>query len=151
MDSSKTDRPERRTTLVTRELSREDLNSKLDQLSFGTKCAEEDWAAFRDVVYNTAIAHLDQNTRKHQDWLDDNDEDIQILLDEKCEAFRSLQQNTTTASKKAVYNSIKSKVNAKIREMQDSWLSRKADEIQKYTDSNNSKHFYDALKTTYGP
>ncbi|KAJ1115074.1 hypothetical protein NDU88_003302 [Pleurodeles waltl] len=35
--------------------------------------------------------------------------------------------------------------------MQDSWLSRKADEIQKYTDSNNSKCFFDALKTIYRP
>ncbi|KAJ1119173.1 hypothetical protein NDU88_007359 [Pleurodeles waltl] len=52
-------------------------------------------------------------------------------------------------SKKAAYNSIKSKVQAKLREMQDSWLSRKADEIQKYAD-NNSKRFSDSLKTIYG-
>ncbi|KAJ1104385.1 hypothetical protein NDU88_001797 [Pleurodeles waltl] len=45
----------------------EDLDSKLNQLSFGTNGVEEDWAAFRDVVYNTAITHLDQNTHKHQD------------------------------------------------------------------------------------
>ncbi|KAJ1178653.1 hypothetical protein NDU88_003895 [Pleurodeles waltl] len=114
----------------------EDLNSKLDQLSFGTNGAEEEWAAFRDVVHNTTIAHLDQNTRKHQDWFDNNDEDIQKLLDEKREAFRSLQQDTTSASKKTAYNTIKSKVQAKLREMQDSWLSRKANEIQKHTDSN---------------
>ncbi|KAJ1104860.1 hypothetical protein NDU88_002269 [Pleurodeles waltl] len=127
----------------------EDLNSKLGHL-IGTKSTEEDWAAFRDVVDNIAIAHLDQNTHKHQDWFEDNDEDIQKLLDEKCEAFRSHQQDTTSASKKAAYNSIKSKVQAKLREMQDFWLSRKADQIQKYADSNNSKHFYDALKTIYG-
>ena len=35
--------------------------------------------------------------------------------------------------------------------MQDSWLSTKADEIQKYADSNHSKRFYDALKTIYVP
>ncbi|KAJ1132651.1 hypothetical protein NDU88_010958 [Pleurodeles waltl] len=128
---------------------REDLDSKLDQLSFDTNDAEEDWAAFRDVVYNTAIAHLDQNTRKYQDRLDDNDEDIQKLLDEKREAFRFLQQDTRSASKKAAYNSIKSKDQAKLTEMQDSWLSGKADEIQKYANSNNSKHFYDALKSIY--
>ncbi|KAJ1201863.1 hypothetical protein NDU88_005667 [Pleurodeles waltl] len=93
----------------------------------------------------------DQNIRIHQDWFNDNDEDIQKLLDEKGEAFRSLQQDTTSASKKAAYNFIKSKVQAKLREMQDSWLSRKADEIQKYVDSNNSKLFYDALKTIYKP
>ncbi|KAJ1141065.1 hypothetical protein NDU88_007401 [Pleurodeles waltl] len=69
----------------------------------------------------------------------------------KREAFRSFQQDTTSASKKAAYNSIKSKVQAKLKEMQDTWLRRKADEIQKYADSNNSKRFCDALKTIYGP
>ncbi|KAJ1179730.1 hypothetical protein NDU88_004964, partial [Pleurodeles waltl] len=129
----------------------DNLNSKLDQLSFGTNRAEEDQAAFRDVVYNTANAHLDQNTHKHQDWFDNNDEDIQKLLDEKHEAFRSRQQDTTPVSNKVAYNSIKIKLQAKLREMQDSWHSRKADEIQKYPDINNYKRLYDALKTIYGP
>ena len=40
---------------------------------------------------------------------------------------------------------------AQLREMQDSWLSKKADKIQQYTDGNNAKYFYDALKTIYGP
>ncbi|KAJ1179545.1 hypothetical protein NDU88_004779 [Pleurodeles waltl] len=128
-------------------LPREDLSSKLDQLSFGTNGAEEVWTAFSDVVYNTAIAH----TSKQQEWVDDNEKDIQKLLDEKCEVFKSLQKDTTSASKKTAYNSIKSKVQAKLREMQDSLLSRKADEMQKYADSNNFKHFYDVLKTNYGP
>ena len=38
----------------------------------------------------------------------------------------------------------------KLREMQNSWLSKKADEIQQYADSNNSKRFYDVLMTIYG-
>ena len=39
----------------------------------------------------------------------------------------------------------------KLREMQDYWLSKKADEIQQYAHNNNSKRFYDALKNIYGP
>ena len=35
--------------------------------------------------------------------------------------------------------------------MQDSWLSKKTDEIQFYADSNNPKCFYDSLKAIYGP
>ena len=35
--------------------------------------------------------------------------------------------------------------------MQDSWLAAKADEIQKYADTHDSKRFYDALKEVYGP
>ncbi|XP_059829770.1 uncharacterized protein LOC132396204 isoform X2 [Hypanus sabinus] len=35
--------------------------------------------------------------------------------------------------------------------MQDVWFSNKADEIQGYVDSHDTKRFYDALKAMYGP
>ena len=35
--------------------------------------------------------------------------------------------------------------------MQDSWLRKKADEIQSFTDRKDMKKFRDALKTVYGP
>ena len=81
----------------------------------------------------------------------ENDSKIQVLLEEKRQAFRAHQQDTNSISKEAAYKSDKNKVQAKLREMQDSWLSRKADEIQKHTDANNYKCFYDTLKTLYGP
>ena len=35
--------------------------------------------------------------------------------------------------------------------MKDHWWYRKADEVQMYADSNNSKQFFRTLKTVYGP
>ena len=35
--------------------------------------------------------------------------------------------------------------------MQDSWLSKKADEIQSFADRKDMKKFFAALKTKYGP
>ena len=35
--------------------------------------------------------------------------------------------------------------------MQDSWLRKKADEIQSFADRKDMKKFSDALKTVYGP
>ena len=35
--------------------------------------------------------------------------------------------------------------------MQDSWLRKKADEIQSFADKKDMKKFFDALKTVYGP
>jgi hypothetical protein len=35
--------------------------------------------------------------------------------------------------------------------MKDLWYSKKAEEIQTYADTNNSRCFYDALKCIYGP
>ena len=39
----------------------------------------------------------------------------------------------------------------KLRQMHDSWLSKKAEEIQGYADRNDMKNFYDGLKEIYGP
>ena len=39
----------------------------------------------------------------------------------------------------------------KTREMQDSWYSKKAVEIQSYTDQHNTKRLYEAIKALYGP
>ena len=35
--------------------------------------------------------------------------------------------------------------------MQDTWLSKKAEEIQSFADRKDMKKFHDALKTIYGP
>ena len=35
--------------------------------------------------------------------------------------------------------------------MQESWLSKKAEEIQSFADRKDMKKFHDALKTIYGP
>ena len=35
--------------------------------------------------------------------------------------------------------------------MQDSWLSKKAEEIQSFADRKDMKKFHNALKTIYGP
>ena len=42
-------------------------------------------------------------------------------------------------------------IQQKLRQMQDSWLSNKADEIQGYADRHDMKNVYDALKEVYGP
>ena len=46
---------------------------------------------------------------------------------------------------------MRSKVQSKLRSMQDSWLSAKAEEIQGYANRQDTKRFYDALKAVYGP
>ena len=47
-----------------------------------TNCPEESWSALRDTVYNTASDILGHAKRKHQDWFDENDEVILLLLKE---------------------------------------------------------------------
>ncbi|VDM04202.1 unnamed protein product [Schistocephalus solidus] len=39
----------------------------------------------------------------------------------------------------------------RLREMQDAWMIRKAEEIQGYADRNEMKNFFKAIKAIYGP
>ena len=61
------------------------------------------------------------------------------------------QDDTSSVSKKAAYSNICKTVQTKLRDMQDSWLWTKTEEIQSFADRKDMKKFHDALKTIYGP
>ncbi|VDL90541.1 unnamed protein product [Schistocephalus solidus] len=44
-----------------------------------------------------------------------------------------------------------SQMRLRLREMQDAWMIRKAEEIQGYADRNEMKNFFKAIKAIYGP
>ena len=52
--------------------------------------------------------------------------------------------------KKDAYKSSRRNVHTNLREMQNAWYSKKAEDIQHYADTNNTKRFCDALKTVHG-
>ena len=58
---------------------------------------------------------------------------------------------TSSVSKKTAYNNICKTVQNRLRDMQDSWLSKKTEEIQSFAGRRDMKKFHDALKTIYGP
>ena len=43
---------------------------------------EENWTFFRNAVHFSAVDTLGHTSRKHQDWFDENDEEIRGLLEE---------------------------------------------------------------------
>ena len=110
---------------------------------------EENWTVFRDTVHFSAMDSLGPVSRKHQDWFDDNDEEIQGFLEEKHEKHKAYLSDTSSVSNKAAYSSIVKTVQTRLRDMQDSWLSSKVDEIQSFADRKDVKKFFDALKTVY--
>ena len=65
------------------------------------------------------------------------------LLEEKHQKHKAYLRNTSSVSSKTVQT--------RLRDMQDSWLIKKADEIQSFADRKDMKKFFDALKTVYGP
>ena len=90
-------------------------------------------------------------SRKHQDWFDENDEQIKSLLEDKHRLHLAHQNDPKSDAKKAAFTDCRRKVQSQLRAMQDKWLSDKSDEIQFYADRHDTKRFYDALKAIYGP
>ena len=47
---------------------------------------DEEWAALQQVVYNTAKTYLGKPDRKHQDWFEPNDQELQTLMSRRDQA-----------------------------------------------------------------
>ena len=63
--------------------------------------------------------------RKHQDWFDENDKEIQELHEEKHQKHQAYLRNTSSVSSNTAYSNICKTVQTSLRHMQDSWLSKK--------------------------
>ena len=61
------------------------------------------------------------------------------------------QDDLRSAPKKDRFKSLQALAQKEIRRMQDQWWKRKAEEIQGFATSNNSKQFFSSLKTVFGP
>ena len=128
-----------------------DLCSCLDALEHSSEDVDESWTVFRDTVHSSAMDSLGPVSREHQDWFDENDKEIQGLLEDKHQKHKAYLRNTSSVSSKTAYSNICKTVQTRLRDMQDSWLSKKAAEIQSFADRNDMKKFFDALKKIYGP
>ena len=71
-----------------------DLCSRLDALEHSSEDVDESWTVFRDTVYSSAMDFLGPVSRKHQDWFDENDKEIQGLLEEKHQKHKAYLRNT---------------------------------------------------------
>ena len=98
-------------------------------MNLSSEDPEENWTVFQNVVHSSAATTIGHPSRKHQDWFDENDEEIKLLLEEKHCLHKAHQDDTSSVSKKVAYNNICKTVQNRLRDMQDSWLSRKAEEI----------------------
>ena len=112
---------------------------------------EAAWSTLREAVYNTAFESLGPSIRVHKDWFDENCTEIMQLLEDKRLAYKNHLDDPSSTAKKDTLRNARSIVQQKLREMQDSWLKAKADEIQRCADFHDMKNFYSGLKEVYGP
>ena len=85
-----------------------DLCSRLDALEHSSEAVDGSWTVFRDTVNSSAMDSLGPVSRKHQDWFDENDKEIQGLLEEKHQKHKANLRNTSSVSSKTAYSNIDS-------------------------------------------
>ncbi|CAH1233287.1 Hypp666 [Branchiostoma lanceolatum] len=127
------------------------LDDKIKDMGPPPGGPEEKWSRFKEAVTKAARTVLGPKTRHHQDWFDENDEHVQALLDEKRKAYIDWQNHPNCESRHDRYKSYKARVQKELRTMRDKWWEQKAEEMQQYTETNNSKMLFGAIKTIYGP
>ncbi|BHF63381.1 hypothetical protein SprV_0200637300 [Sparganum proliferum] len=154
-------RRDQRDVLVTKAIAGADGNElaqRLDNLPVTAAAADDDenasvqnrWCHLRDTVQSIALAVVGRARRQHQDWFDDNDAAISNLLAEKNRLHKAYVDHPTDDNKATFYRS-RRQLQQRLREMQDAWTARKAEEIQEYADRNELKNFFSAIKVVYGP
>ena len=89
--------------------------------------------------------------RKHQDWFDENNPEIQVLIGKMHHLHKLWITDKNSPSKKRAYKECKQHVQSSLRSMKETWWSKKPVELQDAADKQDLKAFYDGLKTVYGP
>ncbi|XP_076054495.1 uncharacterized protein LOC143033187 [Oratosquilla oratoria] len=129
----------------------DDLDDRLIAHGPLTGCPAQQWEQFKSLVTESARATIGPRKRIHQDWFDENYETIKSLLDNKQKAFIEWQNDLSFTSKHDRFKHLKRQAQTTLRKMQDKWWKDKAEEVQRYADTQNSKMFYSAIKEVYGP
>ena len=104
-----------------------------------------------DTAYSTARECLGPSTRRHRGWFDENHAEIMDLIEKRHAAQLAHFHDSQCTTKKDALRSICNTVQLKLRKMQDSWLSTRADKMQGYADKNDMKNFCSSLKEVYSP
>ena len=126
------------------------LESSLDSVSI-TDDIETSWKALKDAAYTSSLEVLGLPVRKHQDWFDDNNTEVQSLIKKMHDSHKTWINDKNSSRKKRAYQECKKQVQASLRKMKVSWWSAKAAELQESADKKDSKAFYEGLKKVFGP
>ena len=121
----------------------------LQQLTQDFSDPDTAWATFRDATYSTDVALLGHPQRNHQDWFDENIQEILDLLARKRAAHAAWLSEKDLVSKHELFKKLRSETQAKIRQLKDAWWKAKAEELQTYTDQHATKRFLSGLKAVY--
>ena len=95
------------------------LSERLEHLTFRQGETENNWAELRQQVSEAALETLGTMKRHHQDWFDENDDEIEALLKDKYVAHKIWLTDKTCSSKHNNFKQARSKLQRRLREMKD--------------------------------
>ena len=75
-------------------------------MNLSSEDPEENWTNFQNVVHSSAATNLGHPPRKHQDWFDEIDEELQLFLEENQRLHKAHQDDTSFVFKKEAYSNI---------------------------------------------
>ena len=109
------------------------------------------WVHLKTAISQTAEEVLGYTTRKNKDWFDENNQEIQELLTQKRSAHQAHLAQPSCPEKKAAFRLVCSKLQRKLREIQNEWWTNLEKSTQMCADAGDYRGFYEALKAVYGP
>ena len=139
-------------TISHRESFEQEMDSALAQWEEKeSSTPDEEWAALQQVVYNTAKTFLGKPDRKHQDWFNPNDQELQNLMSRRDQSHQRVLQTRSPRSTIAAYKDACRLLQKRTRALKSEWWEMKAEELQRSADRNDMKGFYNGLKEVWGP
>ena len=99
----------------------------------------------------TAVETFGFTQRSHQDWFDQNNQQIRDLLEKKNKALVASTNNPSSIHLCNALSILRSETHRTLREMQNDWWNRKAQELQSFADQNDLQSLHAGIKAVYGP
>lgn len=103
------------------------------------------WRDFAKKLHSVSHTVIGKPHKRNQDWFDDADETIRKLVED---SRRILNNHQGDISRR---KTIQQELKVKVRELKNQWWRRKAEELQRFADTNQTGKFFEGLKSVYGP
>lgn len=128
----------------------EKLDAALDSVEISNDI-ESSWKALRETTHSTSLEVLGLHIRRHQDWFDENNQEVQALIQKMHSSHKSWIEDKNSPDKKKAYTTCKAQVQRALRTMKKAWWSAQATYLQGSFDRKDSKAFYEGMKKVFGP
>ena len=113
-----------------------DLQERLLSKPDDNLSVEQHWTHVNTALTDACKEAFGFKTKRHQDWFNENEKEINRLIESKRQAFTDWQNHRHCNVRKAKYHILRADVQREIRDIKDKWWIDKAAEIQGYADNH---------------